>query len=54
MPIRRLFQASLTNDVFSKKKREALELPVFLAEIECYSSASILSIKDSILLKTGA
>ena len=38
----------------ANKKREALELPAFFAEIKCYSSASILSIKDSILLKTGA
>ena len=54
MPIRRVFQASLTNDLFSKKNGKLLGFPFFLAEIECYSSASILSIKDSILLKTGA
>ena len=53
MPIRRLIQASLTNDLFSKKTGSSWASR-FLAEIECYSSASILSIKDSILLKTGA
>ena len=55
MPIRRLFQASLTNGVFSTHKNgKFLSYPFFLAEINRYSRASILSINDSILLKTGA
>ena len=54
MPIRRLFLASLTRSIQLKKNGKLKNFPFFLAEIKCYSSASILSIKDSILLKTGA